>query len=68
MDRDKQTLSEYDIEGKEMTLSIYERNENSRDGYVCIYQCDKVFYTLTLECTYAAQETTISKMKDIVDM
>ena len=37
-DKDKQTLSAYDIKGEENTLSTSEKKEKSWDGYVCIYE------------------------------
>ena len=64
----KETLSVYDIKGKENTLSTSENKENAHDGYVHIYECVKKLLDLTYEHVCTAQETTISKMKDIVDI
>ena len=40
-DKDKQTLSAYNIEGKEKTLSTSEMKDEAHDGYVRIYECGK---------------------------
>ena len=39
--RHTETLSTYDIEGKEKTSSTSEKKERSRDGYVSIFGCEK---------------------------
>ena len=54
--------------GKEKTLKISEKKEKARSGYVHTYQCGKIFFTSNFERAWAEQETTISKIKYIVDM
>ena len=41
MDKHKETLSAYDIKGKEKTLSTSEKKENKCDGYVTMYEWEK---------------------------
>ena len=61
-------MSAYAIKGEENTLSIYERKEKARDGYVYIYELGKLLRTSKYKRTCTSQEKTISKMKEIVDM
>ena len=67
-DKDNKNSSAYDVKGKEKTLSTSEKRENTRDGYVHIYEYGKLFCTSTFERACAAQEMTISNMKEIADM
>ena len=39
--------------------------KKSRDGYICMYEYDKTLLYSTYERVCAAQETTISIMKEI---
>ena len=63
-----QTLSEYNIKGEENTSSTDKNKEKTQDGYVRIYECGKIFFISTFESVCAEQETTIRKMKEIMDM
>ena len=67
-DKDNTNLSAYDVKVKENTLSTSEKIENTRDSYVHIYEYGKLFCTSTFKRACAAQETTISNMKEIADM
>ena len=58
----------YDSKDKEKTLSTYERKEQACDGYVYMYECGKRLFNSTYELACAAQETTIHKMKEIVEI
>ena len=49
-------------------MSAYEKKDKTRDGYVWIYECVKLFFPLTFERACASQETTINNMKEIVHM
>ena len=40
-DKDKETLSVYDIKGREKTLRKSEKKGNPRDGYVYMHECGK---------------------------
>ena len=40
-DKYKQNSIDYAIKGKEKTLSMSEKIEKARDGYVCIYEYGK---------------------------
>ena len=60
--------SVYDNKGEETTSGPSEKKEKSCDGYVCMYECGKHLFNSNYERTCVAQETTISKMKDIVDI
>ena len=67
-DKYNQSSSLHAIKGKENTSSTYEKKEKPQGGYVHIYECGKLPCTSTFECMWSEQETTISKMKYIVDM
>ena len=41
-DKDKETLSAYDIKGNEKTLITYERKEKAWGNYDHIYECGKL--------------------------
>ena len=68
VDKYKETLSANDIKGKEKTLSMSEKKEKSRDGYVCIYEYGKHLLHSIYERTCAAHDTAISQMKEIVEI
>ena len=68
VDKHKENLSVYDNKGEEKTSITYEKKENSRDGYVHMYECGKHLFNPMYECACAAQETTISKMKEILEI
>ena len=40
----KETLSLYDSKGEENTSRKFEKKENSRDGYVRMYECGNLFF------------------------
>ena len=44
------------------------KKEKSRDGYVHMYEWREHLFHSAYEYACTAQETTISKMKDIVDI
>ena len=67
-DKYKQTSSAYDIKGEENTLSTSKKKLKARDSDVCIYEYGKLFCTSTFKCACAAQEETISKMIEIMNM
>ena len=56
--------SVYDIKNKENTLSTHKKKEKAHDAYVCKYEYSKHFCTSTFKYAYAAQETTISQIKE----
>ena len=56
-DKDKQTLSAYDIKGKEKTMRKYKKKENARDGYA------KHLIHSTYKSVCAAHEMTTSQIK-----
>ena len=47
---------------------MYEKKEKARGGYVHIYKCVKHLLHSMYERTCAAHETTIIKMKEIVEI
>ena len=67
MEKYKQTLSDYDIKGKENTLSTSENNEKVCYGYVPIYECGKHLVHSTYERVCTSQENTTNKIKEIVE-
>ena len=58
----------YCNKGKVNILSTIEKKEKVDDGYVHIYEYGKHFFHSTYECSGAAQDTTLSKMKYIFDI
>ena len=67
-DKHKETLSAYGIKGKEKTSSTQEKKKKARDGYVRMYECRKYLFHSMYQRECTAQETTIHKTKEIVDM
>ena len=61
-------MSAYDIKGEEKTPRTSKMKEKARGGYVCIYECGKKILQSTYEHAWAEQDTTISMMKEIVDI
>ena len=68
VDIDKETLSMYDIKGKEKTSSTSEKKEKERDGYVYMYECGKYLLHSSYDHAYAEDETTINQMKEIMEI
>ena len=67
-DIEKETLSAYYIKGEKNTLSTSEKKVNSCDGYVCMYECGKHLLNSMYERICATHETTISKIKEIMEI
>ena len=59
----KKTLDKYYIKGEENILRY-----KSRDGYVCMYECCIHLLHSMYERACAAYQTTISHMKEIVEI
>ena len=55
-------LSAYDIKGEENTSSTFEKKEQERDGYVCMYEFGKHLLHSMYECACVAQEKAISML------
>ena len=66
-DRDKQTLSVYDTNGKENTSSRYGNIEKASDWYVCIYECGKHFCCSTYKRVFKATVLPISNMEELFE-
>ena len=62
-DKDKETLIEYDIKGKEKTPSNSEKKENVCAGYVHMFECGKDLLHSTYECACVAHDRIIIQMK-----
>ena len=67
-DKHKETLRAYDNKGEEKTSGMSEKKEKLSDDYFCMYQYDKQFFHSTYEHACAAQDTTISNMREIVEI
>ena len=67
-DEHQETSSAYNIKGMENNLSASEKKEKDHGGYDRISECGKQLSHSTYERACAAQDMTISKMKDIVEI
>ena len=67
-DKNKQTLSTYDIKDKENTPSNSEKKGKACDGYVNIYEYDKHLIHSMHKHACVAQEMPIGMMQDIVEI
>ena len=67
-DIEKENLSAFDIKGEKNTLSTSEKTENSFDGHLCMYECGKHLLHSMYEHICATHETTISKIKEIMEI
>ena len=61
-------MSDNDIKGEKNNSSTSEKKEKVHDGYVRMYKCGKNLLHSTYERACAAYETTISQMKEIVEI
>ena len=64
----KITSYAYDNRGRKNTLIMSGKEKKTYDDYVPMNECGIVLFHSTHERVCAAQEITISMMKDIVDM
>ena len=54
------------LRAKKRLQALLKRKKKALDGYVHMYEYGKDLLYSTYECACTAQETTISKMKDIL--